>query len=347
MANRGDSQQTFTDNGIVITISFPYADTEPERYAEVMDSLYTVVIEDGGVEIPIGYMLRSVYAKLVPVPVSIKGEMDLYPARGVVSILRDQPTEAGRTRTVAALAAHWRDQKAFRILSKWRNELWPVYGPRKQDGGDDELLFSMERMAMGLFGCTRYGVHMTAFVVDPSATHGLRIWVPTRAADKSSYPGMLDNTVAGGFMTGEDFFECMVREADEEASLSADLVRQRAQEVGTISYIYVTDERSGGEPGLIYPEVQWVYDLELPADVVPSPKDGEVERFDLCTVEEAQEHLARGRFKPNCAVILVDFFIRHGILTKENEPCYDEFLRRAHRRMPFPGPHTKHEKALG
>jgi 8-oxo-dGTP pyrophosphatase MutT (NUDIX family) len=259
-----------------------------------------------------------------------------------ILLFQEPATEAERTKLVSQLTAHWRQNQAFRILKGWRNELWPVYGR------NGELLFSIERVAMGLFGNARFGVHMTAFVRrsddNINSRYDFRIWVPRRAADKSTYPGMLDNTVAGGLMTGEDPFECVIREADEEASLPGDFMRRHAVETGTITYIYITDERAGGEPGWIYPECQWVYDLELPADgsVTPRPKDGEVESFSLRTVEEIQEQLAQGLWKPNCAMIMLDFFARHGILTPENEPHYDELRARAHRFIPFPGPHWPH-----
>ncbi|KAJ0168749.1 putative tRNA-splicing endonuclease subunit tsp-4 [Colletotrichum tanaceti] len=129
---------------------------------------------------------------------------------------------------------------------------------------------------------------MTGFVRCPDASHGIKIWVPRRSPTKSTFPGMLDNTVAGGLMTGEDPFECVIREADEEASLPEHVVRHQAKHVGGVTYIYIT-ESEAGEEGLIYPEVQWIYDLELPDDVVPQPKDGEVAEFSLCTVEEVQD----------------------------------------------------------
>jgi 8-oxo-dGTP pyrophosphatase MutT (NUDIX family) len=180
---------------------------------------------------------------------------------------------------------------------------------------------------------------MTAYVRAESS-YGMKIWVPRRSPTKSTFPGMLDNTVAGGLMAGEDPFECIVREADEEASLPEEIMRQLAKPVGGVSYIYITDE-GAGEAGLIYPECQWVYDIELPENVIPSPKDGEVAEFSLCTVEEVQDQLAQGQFKPNCALILLDFFVRHGILTRENEPDYDEIKQRIHRVLPFPGPHNE------
>jgi 8-oxo-dGTP pyrophosphatase MutT (NUDIX family) len=139
--------------------------------------------------------------------------------------------------------------------------------------------------------------------------------------------------------TGEDPFECLVREADEEASLPEEFVRKNAKACGAITYIYIRGSRAGGESGLIQPECEHVYDLELPADMIPKPNDSEVEQFYLWTVEEVQEALGKGEFKPNCALLMLDFFIRHRILTEENEKDYAEIKRRLHRELEFPGPH--------
>lgn len=138
--------------------------------------------------------------------------------------------------------------------------------------------------------------------------------------------------------TGEEPVECLVREADEEASLPEDLVRN-ATACGTITYIYIREPRAGGESGTIQPECQYVYDLELPPSIVPKPNDSEVEQFYLWTVEEVQEAMGKGEFKPNCAMLMLDFFIRHGILTEENEKDYGEIKKRLHRELEFPGPH--------
>lgn len=248
-------------------------------------------------------------------------------------MLLDLPTEPERTARLGAIAAHFRSNKTFKLLEGWRDEVWPVFGR------NGELLFSMERAAMGLIGTMRYGVHMTAYVEDASAPHGIKIWVPVRAHDKSTFPGMLDNTVAGGLVTGEDEYECMVREADEEASLPEAVVRERAVRSGTVTYIYITDDKNCGEGGFVYPECEWVYDLPLPLDVVPQPKDGEVHEFLLCDIPQVLKDLEAGKFKTNCAVVMLDFLMRRGILTKENEPHFDELKQRTHRVMPFPGPH--------
>ena len=92
---------------------------------------------------------------------------------------------------------------------------------------------------------------MTAFVRDPAASHGMKLWIPRRAAGKQTYGGMLDNTVAGGLATGEEPFECLVRESDEEASLPEEVIRMNATLHGTITYIYIRGSQAGGETGMV------------------------------------------------------------------------------------------------
>lgn len=217
-----------------------------------------------------------------------------------------------------------RELGTFNVLEKWRNELYTIHR--------SDLLIRMERSGSPLFGIVTYGVHMTTYV---HTQDGMKIWVPRRAKGKT-YGGMLDNTVAGGIATGEQPFECIIREAAEEASFPEDLVRATARPCGTISYFSFRDERAGGEAGLLQPEVQFVYDMEIGSAVVPKPCDDEVEDFRLWTVAEVQDALSKGLFKPNCALLLLDFFIRHGILTPQNEKDYVEIVSRLHRKLPFP-----------
>ena len=230
------------------------------------------------------------------------------------------------SKTMADFLSRVRDQKSFRVLEGWRHELYPIYGLGR------ELLLSMERSATPLFGVVTYGVHMTAFVGEG---HDMKIWAPKRAKTKQTYPGMMDNTVAGGLSTGEKPFDCLIREAQEEASLPEDVVRS-AKPCGTLTYFHVRDARAGGETGLCQPECQYLYDLELSPDTVPTPGDNEAVDFQLLRVEEVQQAMAAGQFKPNCALVLLEFFVRHGILTAENEPDYIEIVARLHRRLEFP-----------
>lgn len=316
---------------------FPIADEHPEKYAKKMSELYTVVWEDEAGAFAIGYMPRSVFEEIKRVPLSIRGDIVFSPYDRTVRMFHKPATERKRTELVAATTHYLRINKTFKILKSWRNEMWPVYGR------NGELLFSMERSAIGLFGYMRYGVHLIAYIRSPSAPQGIRLWVPKRSKFKNAWPGLFDNTVAGGMMTDETPFECIIREADEEASLPEYIIREHAKLAGTIRYIYMTESGPGIDEGYVYPECQWVYDLELPGDVIPCPNDDEVESFSLCTVDEVRDQLAAGRWKPNCAVIILDFLVRMGILTPDNEPHFDEIESRLRRKLPFPGPHTFEE----
>lgn len=224
-----------------------------------------------------------------------------------------------------------RETGHFEILKGWRNELYPVYDVT------GELLFAIERSATPLFGVVTYGCHMTAYVKGKvGGNESLRIWVPRRARHKQTYGGMLDNTVAGGLAVGENPFECLVREAEEEASLPEALVRDRAKPVGTVSYFYMRGNDAGGETDLLQPEVQYVYDIEVEESTEPKPNDNEVEGFTLMSVVAVKDAMARGDFKPNCAMVLLDFFVRHGIISPNSEPDYIEIIARLHRMLEFP-----------
>lgn len=244
------------------------------------------------------------------------------------SEIRSGPQSAAeyRTKVLADYLQALRERNEFEILRGWRNELYPVYGPK------GELLFSMERSASALFGIVTYGVHMTAYV---ESAEGIMIWAPRRSPTKQTYPNMMDNTVAGGLSTGERPFNCLIRESMEEASLPEEVVKN-AKAVGTMTYFHIRDAAAGGEIGPCQPECQYVYDLILPQDIVPVPGDNEAVDFQLLSIAQVQEAIAQGKFKPNCALLLVDFFVRHGIITAENEPDYIDIVSRLHRRLEFP-----------
>ncbi len=240
-----------------------------------------------------------------------------------------------RDRVLASFLDDLREKRVFGVLEGWRGELYPVYCYNRERG-EREVIMSMERAATPLFGVVTYGVHMTAYTYPTDGETEMKIWVPRRAMTKQTYPGMMDNTVAGGLTTGENVFDCLIREASEEASLPENLVRQKARPCGTVTYFHIRDERAGGETGLCQPECQYVYDLELPVDVIPVPDDNEAVDFRLLSVQEVKTALKQGQFKPNCALILLDFFVRHAVLTPENEPNYIEVVSRLHRRLEFP-----------
>lgn len=186
--------------------------------------------------------------------------------------------------------------------------------------------FALERAACALFGVATFGVHLTAYTPD------YRIWVPRRAATKSTWPGYLDNSVAGGITAGDGPWESTIRECGEEASLPDAMVRPRLRTTGVISYVYRTPS------GWIQPEVEYTYDLPLPEDVVLTPADGEAESFTLMHTDEVLARMRNGEFKANCVLVLIDFLIRHGQVTPENEPQYRAIVEQLHTNLGLPGP---------
>ncbi|PSN61834.1 thiamine pyrophosphokinase [Corynespora cassiicola Philippines] len=299
---------------------FPYYQADPELYAASISTYFQLRVANH--DYALGYMLPSVAEVFRGVP-----NWQIDDDERTLTIIGGNNAQE-RSAIVETTLLAMRTTGHFKVLDKWRDELYPVYGKNK------ELLFNVERSASPLFGVVTYGVHLTAFV---RTTEGeVKIWTPRRARTKQTYGGMLDNAVAGGIAAGEGPFESLVRECAEEASLAEDLVRSKVKAAGTITYYHIRSEKAGGETGLMQPEVQYIYDLELPEDVIPKPGDDEVEEFYLWGVAQVKEAMARGEFKPNCALVVLDFFVRHGILTSENEKDFIEIVSRLHRRLEFP-----------
>jgi isopentenyldiphosphate isomerase len=215
----------------------------------------------------------------------------------------DLATPQART---AAVEAFLRDLHRGGWFAAWREERYPVTPDLKQPA-----LMAMERAAVPFFGIRAFGVHLTGYV---SRADGLHVWVQRRARDKSTYPGMLDNTVAGGQPEGLGLMENVIKECGEEASIPPQIARQ-ARAVGAITYCY----QSGME---LKPDVQYVFDLELPGDFVCRSNDGEAESFELWPTADV---MARVRetfdFKYNCNLVLIDFFVRHGLI-EADDPDY-------------------------
>ena len=220
------------------------------------------------------------------------------------------------------------DQDLFLLLHGQHSEPYRIVGAKYP--------VSLERYTAPLFGIVSRGAHLTVYTRTSS---GLKIWVPVRSANVHTYPNMLDTTVAGGVRADQSAFECVVQEADEEASLPDDLVRRKAKACGVLTYMSETTRTGQGidaETGLASPDAIYVHDLEVGPEVMPRPHDDEVKEFNLMGVDEIKEAMFRGDFKANCALVMIDFFIRHGIITATEETEYVDIIVGIHRRLPFP-----------
>ncbi|XP_078064308.1 thiamine pyrophosphokinase 2 isoform X1 [Mustelus asterias] len=237
---------------------------------------------------------------------------------GQVELSRRLSNYQQRSDAIEQILGEWRSEKLFDCLGKWRNEKYNV-----MSRFSDPSLLKMERSAIGLFGVKSYGVHVNGFV-----RHGdgrMSMWIGRRTQNKETYPGRLDNLVAGGLAAGLGVKETLIKECEEEACIP-EAIASTAKPTGTISYTY---EDEWG----VFPEGQFIYDLELTADFVPQVGDGEVLEFYLWPLEQVKELIAGSEFKPNCAMVAMDFLIRHGILDPDNELCYHQLVEGLHREM--------------
>ncbi|KAK3503201.1 hypothetical protein B0T13DRAFT_444572 [Neurospora crassa] len=253
-----------------------------------------------------------------------------------------------------------RDNVLGKILGpKKKGEQFPIVGAKFDVGVD--------RSAIGLLGMIGRGAHMTVYSRVRSASSledgddeqqrelgkDLRFWIPRRDYGKSTYPGKLDQAVAGGVARGETPWECIVREAVEEAgsALSEEFVRANAKAAGTVTWLNISDRRAGpGQGGLINPGVLYVYDLELPdegRDFKFEPVPGDIDSWAVMDTDEVMTAMKRLEFKPSCAVVMIDFLVRHGVITAENEPDYTEIVSRLHRLLPLPTSSRREDQREG
>lgn len=178
-----------------------------------------------------------------------------------------------------------------------RGELFDV---RARPGGP--VLALIDRGALPSLGIAAEGVHVNGLVRREGNLH---LWVARRAATKALDPGKLDHIVAGGISAGMDPMATLIKEAAEEAGMPADLARQ-ARFAGIIQYALARAE------GLRRDRLH-CYDLYLPQDFTPCPRDGEVESFELMALSEVQARMRAGdAFKFNVAMVIAELLRRVG-----------------------------------
>ena len=190
-----------------------------------------------------------------------------------------------------------------------RNELYPV--TRRWA---EEPLLLIDRCAATSFGIRTFGVHVNGIV---QGVEGLSIWTAKRADDKTTFPGKLDQMIAGGQPYGLGLQENLVKEAWEEAGFEA-FVARRARPVGMVRF------RATSEFG-VHDDVLFCYDLSLGHSELPVNRDGEVSSFDLLNAEEVRKLLTESEdFCPDSALVNIDLLMRHGELNPGQEALYAE-----------------------
>ena len=113
--------------------------------------------------------------------------------------------------------------------------------------------------------------------------------------------------VVGGVAPREAPFERIVCEAAEEAGLPEEFVRKGLRAGGTVTWFNISDEKAGGELGLMYPGVLYVYGLEVGEYLVLKPVDNNIHAFYLMDTQEVMNAMARLECKPASACVMLDF----------------------------------------
>ena len=212
-----------------------------------------------------------------------------------------------RTQALSEVVQRLRDEGH---IDGWRDELYPV-----NRTWSEPAFLLIERAAVPWFGVRAYGVHMNGFV---RWADGLKMWVARRSMSKPTGPGKLDQMVAGGQPADIGLHDNMLKECAEEAGIPLEIARH-VRAVGAITHALETN--TGFRPDIIFN-----FDLELPDDFAPVNTDGEVDAFYLWPIEEVMERVRDSdEFKFNCALVIIDFLLRHGYIATD-DPDYSDIV---------------------
>ena len=185
------------------------------------------------------------------------------------------------------------------LVVGWRDEPYPL---RDRAGGEHGVI---ERAASRFWGMLTLGAHCNGYIANASG-HPTHLWIARRSYAKPTDPGRLDNLIGGGVPAGQSPREAVVREGWEEAGL---LPGQMAGLVTGGLVDLECDIPEGRQHERLH-----VFDLELPAGVVPRNVDGEVAEHRLMTVAEALARAAAGELTTDAALATLDFAVRRGLI---------------------------------
>jgi hypothetical protein len=200
------------------------------------------------------------------------------------------------------------------IVSGWRGEKYKVARAYSAP-----TAFEIERAAVPLFGTIGCSVHMNGVT---RRNGELCMWIGRRSLSKPTGPGKLDQMVAGGQPIGISVKNNLIKECAEEASIPIEIAALSVP-VGGITYCME-------QPEGLRRDILFIYDLVLPENFEPENTDGEIEGFSLMTMDEVSSCVQdTSEFKPNCAVVVIDFLIRHGYI-KPDHKNYLELINGLH-----------------
>lgn len=189
----------------------------------------------------------------------------------------------------------------------------------------------------GCLGILTAGIHVNIYSTNAS-NEVSKIWVSQRASTKS-YPFCFDQCIAGGMEIKHELnpYKNLWFEAEEESmyqikkgenglelwspKCGGNLPRCIGVVGSTVHRIYFftekTDEYVGdAERGHVEFGMRFCFDIEIDSDETPhhNPADRSSTGFKEQTVEDIEDTLRAGLWKPNCGLVMIDFLRRHNLL---------------------------------
>ena len=226
-----------------------------------------------------------------------------------VALSRDLKTPEARTealeRAVRALAEQ-------QIVTGWRDERYAAMG--EASAGHALVsrlpLFTIERAAARVFGITSHAVHVNGIV---TTADGPALWIARRSASKAVDPGLLDNMVGGGVANGLSVQQSLIKEAWEEAGLTAEQVSNATPG----RRLRIRREVPEG----LQSEIIHVHDLLLPPGIDPRNQDGEVSEFMRVEPAVMINLLQAGdEMTADASLVTLDWLDRSGIMKLPDTP---------------------------
>ncbi|OQR90831.1 hypothetical protein ACHHYP_05203 [Achlya hypogyna] len=276
--------------------------------------LYVPLVADGAT---IGLVPKDRVAALRAFPSVFDGAL-----ANEVRLHSSLATETARTTAVQNVAREL--VGAGVIREKWKNE---DYGARD---GHGNVVFRVDRAAAAFFGITQCGCHLNGYVRHGPRPEDVSVWMGLRHASRSLWPGKWDSIVGGGLPLDISAWDNMLKEAREEASLAANDIAPLMRSAGVISY--VNSEKEGLKHNSMF-----TFDLCMPPTMAPKSDGIEVDHFELWPITKALDLVERSpeSFKPDICLLLIDFGIRHGIVTAANTSQFIAVARGLHAAPPF------------
>ncbi len=159
-------------------------------------------------------------------------------------------------------------------------------------------IFIIKRNFLSLFGFPSYGVHCNVWRKHKDK---FIIYFAKRSEKLKSFPGYVDNAVAGGQPTNLSIHDNLKKESYEEAGIKSKYLT-KIQRGNVVSYFHNNNNN-------FISAVIFNYHLYKVDELKLKNIDGEVKSFFSLTFEDIYKLLERNQLKPNCIIPILDFIL--------------------------------------